>query len=165
MYTGHIGIALGAKGIQKHLSLWLLCLAALMPDLIDFSAQLVRSDTSLWTHTLPGMIASAAIFFAAGWIVTRSVILGVVTGIVACSHVLADLLTSRLTLWPGGPISGLHWYLHPLLDFGLEAVLVLGGWLLYGRSLPKSRRFSTASFAMLILLLALQGYMATLGIS
>ena len=165
MYTGHIGLALGVKGYQKQVSLWLLCVAALFPDLIDFTAQLFKVETSVWTHTLPGMVGSTILFFAAGWIVTRSVVAGVATGLLACSHVCVDLLTSRLPLWWSGPVEGLHWYRRPLLDFGVEAAVVLTGWLLYGRSLPEARRFSAASFAMLLILLALQGYLATLNIS
>lgn len=165
MYTGHIGIALGAKGCQEKVSLWLLCIAALMPDLIDFSAQIFHSDTSSWTHTLPGMLAAAALFFAAGWIATRTIAASVLVGVVAASHVLVDLLTSRLALWPGGPLAGLHWYRRPMLDFGVEAAIVVSGWLFYGRSLPTGKRFSPASLAIVVMLLALQGYMATLNVS
>jgi hypothetical protein len=165
MYTGHIGLALGVKGFQKQVSLWLLCIAALMPDIVDFSAQAFKVDTSVWTHTLPGMVGATILFFTAGWILTRSVAAGFATGLLACSHVCVDLLTSRLQLWSGGPVAGLHWYRHPLLDFSVEAVVVLTGWLLYGRSLPDGKRFSPASVGMLLVLLVLQGYMATLNIS
>jgi len=161
MYTGHIGIALAVRGARHDLSLWLLCVAALMPDLIDFAAQAVKVDTSLWTHTLAGMLGFGVVFLGLGWLAARSVAAGLLTGITACSHVLADLVTSRLTLWSGGPVAGLHLYLHPGLDFVLEAAVVLGGWYLYGHTLPASRRFSLASFAMLALLLALQGFLAT----
>lgn len=161
MYTGHIGIALGIRGARQDLSLWLLCFAALMPDLIDFGAQAVKVDTSLWTHTLPGMLGFGAAFFGLGWLVARNVAAALLTGITAGSHVLADLLTSRLPLWAGGPVAGLHLYQHPALDFLLEAAVVLGGWWLYGRTLAPSRRFSLGSFAMLGLLLALQGFLAT----
>ena len=165
MYTGHIGLALGAKGFQRQVNLWLLCIAASAPDLVDFSAQMFRIDTSLWTHTLPGMAGAAVLFFAVGWVLTRSVIASVVTGLLAASHMTADLLTSRLRLWPGGPVAGLHWYLRPTLDFSIETFIVLVGWLLYGRSLPASKRFSPASIAIVVILLALQAYMATLNIS
>ena len=165
MYTGHVGLALGVKGFQKQVSLWLLCIAALSPDIVDFSAQMFHLDTSVWTHTLPAMAGATILFFAAGWILTRSVAAGLATGFLACSHVCVDLLTSRLPLWSAGPVAGLHWYRHPLLDFSVEAATVLTGWLLYGRSLPDAKRFSLASFSMLLILLILQGYMATLNIS
>ena len=165
MYTGHIGLALGAKGFQRQLSLWLLCIAALLPDLIDFSAQLFGADTSLWTHTLPGMIGAAILFFTLGSMLTRSVISGAVIGLLAASHFIVDLLTSRLRLWPGGLVAGLHWYRHPMLDFSVEAGVVLIGWFLYDRSLPANKRFSPASIAIVVILLVLQGYMATLDVS
>jgi len=161
MYTGHIGIALAVRGTRQDLSPWLLCFAALMPDLIDFAARAIEVDTGLCTHSLPGMLGFGVVFFGIGWLAVRSVAAGLLTGLTACSHVLADLLTSRLTLWSGGPVVGLHLYLHPGLDFALEITVVLAGWWLYGRTLPPSRRFSPASFAMLALLMALQGFLAT----
>lgn len=165
MYTGHIGLALGVKGFQKQVSLWLLCVAALIPDIVDFSAQLLKVDTSVWTHTLPGMAGATILFFAVGWILTRNVNAAIATGLLACSHVCVDLLTSRLPLWSNGPVVGLHWYRHPTLDFSVEATVVLVGWLLYGRSLPGGKRFRPASLVMLLILLALQRYMATLNVS
>jgi hypothetical protein len=158
MYTGHIGIALAVRGARQDLSLWLLCIASLMPDLIDFAALAGKVDTSLWTHTLPGMLGFGVVFFGLGWLAVRNVAAGVLTGLTrmaACSHVLGDLVTSRLTLWAGGPLAGLHLYLHPAMDFGLEAAVVLAGWWLYGTTLPRDRRFSPASWAIPALLLAL----------
>ena len=67
MYTGHVGLALGVKGFQKQVSLWLLCVAALSPDIVDFSAQTFHVGTGVWTHTLPAMIGATILFFAAGW--------------------------------------------------------------------------------------------------
>jgi hypothetical protein len=161
MYTGHIGIALAARGARRDLSLWLLCIAALMPDLIDFAPIPGRGDTSGWTHSLPGMLGFGVVFFALGRLTARSLAAAVLTALTACSHVLADLLTSRLTLWPGGPVAGLRLYRHPALDFSLEAAVVLVGWWLYSRTLPPVRRLSPASFAIPMLLLALQGFLAT----
>jgi hypothetical protein len=165
MYTGHIGIALAARGAHRSVNLWLLCTAALMPDLIDFAPVPWDLHARVWTHTLPDMLVEGCVFFAAGWLVSRSLAAGLITGLTACSHVPADLLTSRLTFWPGGQHYGLHWYRYPLLDFTLEALVVLAGWWLYGRTLPPSRRFSPASFAILVLLLSLQGFLATQDVS
>jgi hypothetical protein len=165
MYTGHIGIALAVKGARSELSLWLLCFAALMPDLVDFSAQPFGADTSGLTHTLPGMLGEGVLFFLLGWAIVRNLGAALAAGLTACSHMPADLLTSRLVLWPGGPVAGLHWYRYHLLDLAVEATVVAVGWLLYGRTLPGPRRFSVASLAMLVLLLSLQGMLATMDVA
>lgn len=166
MYTGHLGIALAAKGTRSGVSLWLLGVAALAPDLIDFSLQAMGyPDGGLWTHSLPASLGFGLVFLLLGLAISHNLASGLVVGVVALSHVLLDLMTSRIRLWPGGPTAGLHWYRRPMVDFAIEAALVIGGWLLYGRSLPRTRRFSPAALAMLLVLLVLQAYMATQDVS
>ena len=166
MYTGHLGIALGAKGLRPDVNLWLLAIASLAPDLIDFSLQAAGGpDSTLWTHSLPASAAFGLFFFAVAWLLTRNMTAALLVGLVASSHVFADLITSRLQLWPGGPPAGLHWYRRPLLDLTVESAVVIAGWLLYVRTLSRERRFSLAAWAMLVLLLGLQGFMETMGVS
>jgi hypothetical protein len=167
MFMGHLGIALGAKGFRKDISLTLLCLAAVGPDLVDFALEGSgrANGAGLWTHSLLAMLCYAAIFFAAYAFTTHNYRAALVVGIVAASHVLVDLITSHMVLWQGGPPLGLHLYLHRLVDLLLESTVVLVGWLWYLKTLPQNRRISVPSVAILLVLLAMQGVMATMKIS
>ena len=166
MFMGHLGVALGAKGARKDVSLLLLCLAAVAPDLIDFTA-MVRypNGAGLWTHSIAAMVAYAVLFFAAYFITTRKTDAALIVGAVAASHVLLDLITSHMVLWQGGPPLGLHLYLQRLADLCLESAVVLAGWLWYVRSLAPQRRYSVASVSILVILLAMQGLMAMVKIA
>lgn len=50
----------------------------------------------------------------------------------------------------------LQLYQQPAIDFGVEAIVIVTGWLVYRRSLPPDRRRSTPVMLMLITLLLLQ---------
>ena len=167
MFMGHLGIALGAKGARKKISLLILCLAAVTPDLIDFALEGAGhpNGAGLWTHSLAAMLAYAVFFFAAYSLVTKSYGAAVLVGFVASSHVLADLITSHLMLWPAGPLLGLHLYLHRWADFTLETLVILAGWTWYIQTLPRQRRLSIGSVTILLVLIAMQGVMATMKIS
>lgn len=167
MYMGHLGIALAAKGKRPEVSLLVFCLAAVAPDLVAFSALGLGHANlgDLWSHTLAAMGGYTILFFLVYWLFTRRLIAALYIGAVAASHVLVDLITSHMPLWGGGPRIGLHLYLHPGRDFALEAAFILTGWFLYIQSLAPQRRLSPLSVGMLLLLLCLQGYMATLNIS
>ena len=167
MFMGHLGIALGAKGIRKDVSLLLLCLAATGPDLVDLAVEGTghTNGASLWTHSLAAMACYALALFAIYNLVTHRFRAALLLGCVAASHVLVDLITSRMVLWPGGPPLGLHLYLHRTADLLLESLVVLAGWGWYFRTLPEKHRFSFASIAILLVLLAMQGVMATINIS
>lgn len=167
MFMGHLGIALGAKGFRRDISLTLLCLAAVGPDLVDFALEGNghANGAGLWTHSLLAMLSYAAILFAAYAFTTHNYKAALVVGLVAASHVLVDLITSHMILWQGGPPLGLHLYLHRFADLLLESAVVLVGWLLYLRTLPGKHRVSIASVAILLVLLAMQGVMATMKIS
>lgn len=167
MFMGHLGIALGAKGFRRDISLVLLCLAAVGPDLIDFAIEGSKNTTGagLWTHSLLAMFCYAVILFAVYALTTHQYKAALVLGFVAASHVLVDLITSRMVIWPGGPPLGLHLYLHRLADLLLESTVVLVGWLWYLQTLPGKRRLSISSVAILLVLLAMQGVMATMNVS
>lgn len=167
MFMGHLGIALGAKGFRKDVSLIPLCLAAVAPDLIDFAMEGSGhpKGAGLWTHSLAAMVCYAVAVFAICIFFTHDGEAAALLGSVAASHVLVDLITSRMVLWPGGPPLGLHLYLHRWADLLLESAVVLGGWGWYLRTLPEKRRLSVPSIAILLLLLTMQGVMATMDIS
>lgn len=167
MFMGHLGIALGAKGLRPEINLGVLCVAAVAPDLVDFAWLSTGrpNGTGLWTHSFTAMLAQAVVFGLVYVLLTRRVADSLVAGAVAGSHVAVDLLTSRMTMWPGGSPMGLHLYVWPRTDFLLEGGVILAGWWLYSRSLQAARRFTWASFTILVVLLVLQGGMETLHIS
>lgn len=159
MFMGHLGIALGAKGARPELPLLLLSVAATAPDLIDFTLEGLghRQGAGLWTHSLPAMAAYGLLFSGAYLLAhRRAVAAALLLGLVACSHVLTDLITSRITLWRSGPVVGLHLYGHLYWDLLLECCVIVLGWVWYGRSLPETRRRTVANYALLAVLLAMQ---------
>ena len=119
----------------------------------------------LWTHSLPAMACYAVAVFAICIFFTHDRKSAFLLGIVAASHVLVDLITSHMVLWPGGPPLGLHLYLHRWADLFLESAVVLAGWGWYLRTVPVKRRLSVPSIAILLLLLTMQGVMATMDVS
>lgn len=167
MFMGHIGIALAAKACSKQLSLLLLCLVAVAPDLVDFALEGTghAHGAGLWTHSLVSMIGYAILVALSYLALLRDKRGALLLGAVAATHVLADLVTSSMPLWPNGPKLGLHLYVHRISDLLLESAVVLVGWAFYLRTLPTARRLSAASITMLIILLAMQGFMATMNIS
>lgn len=158
MYAGHLGIALGAKGLRQDVPLPALILAALSSDLANVGLNLAGfgDPAGMLSHSLPAAllisVVSACLALAAGQGLARS---GVV-GAVALSHVGVDYLTSRLPLWPAGPVVGLHLYRVAAVDFTLEALVIITGWVLYRRSLDPLSRDSGAAWAVLGVLMASQ---------
>lgn len=158
MYTGHLGIALGVKGLRQDVPLPALVLAALSSDLANVGLNLagLGDPGGMRSHSLPAaalisaLSAGLAVAAGQGW--ARS---GVV-GAVALSHVVVDYLTSRLPLWPGGPVAGLHMYRVPAADFVLEALAAVVGWLVYRRSLGRRAKESWAAWAIVGVLMVSQ---------
>jgi hypothetical protein len=167
MFMGHLGIALGAKGTRKDIGLLLLCLVAVGPDLIDFSLEGAGypQGAGLWTHSLASMLCYGLVLFTIYSLTTRQYGAALLVGAVAVSHVLVDLITSHMVLLPGGAPHGLHLYLHRWADLILESSVVFAGWIWYIRTLPEMRRISLGSVAILLVLLTMQGVMATMHIS
>lgn len=170
MYTGHLGVALAAKGARPGVALWALVVASQACDWADAVAWAIghpdpRSSRWLafddWTaqmasHSVPAVLALAIVFAAGYWAATRDRRGAALIAGVTISHVLADYVTSVKPTWPGGPRIGLALYAHPAADFLVETAIVCGGWLLYRRSLPECRGASRTAWLMLALLVALQ---------
>ena len=167
MFMGHLGIALGSKGARKNISLLLLCLVAVGPDLIDFTLEGAgrAQGGGLWTHSIAAMLCYGFGLFVIYSLATRDYKSALLVGGVAASHVLVDLITSHMVLWRGGSPHGLHLYMHRWTDLVLESLVVLAGWTWYIQTLPEKRRISLGSIAILLVLLAMQGFMATMNIS
>jgi hypothetical protein len=157
MYVGHAGIALAARGLAPRFPLALLLVAAYNVDLLEVALKL--GGQSQWVpepaESLP-VAAALALAFAVGgglWTSTGTSSRwagGLVLLAVALSHTAGDLVTGTLPLWIGGPAVGLDLFRRPVLDFLVEAAVVLGGWLVYRRTLPAERRGSWAVWAILV---------------
>jgi hypothetical protein len=169
MYTGHLGIALAAKGVQPSVPLWVLVGAAQACDWVDAavwpfghadpasSRWLIAGDwtAQMASHSLPSVAGIAIVLFGLYYAATRDGNGAWLVAGVALSHVLADYVTAEKPTWPGGPRIGLSLYQHAAADFVVEAVIVWGGWLLYRRSLPPGHS-ATPAWLMLAALIALQ---------
>lgn len=159
MYAGHVGAALGAKGLRPSLPLWTLIIASQLPDWADATACLagITSATpGMYSHSLPAIgiltVVGALIYLIA----TRDLVGAAFVGALVISHALGDYVTGIKPTWSGGPMIGLRLYQHPALDFVAEAIVILAGWMLYRASVPKDRQGSREVWTMLGFLLAIQ---------
>jgi hypothetical protein len=159
VYAGHVGVALGAKGIRSTLPPWALIVASQLPDWTDATlciAGLKSSTPGMLSHSFPAIgiltLLSGLAYLAA----TRDVIGSAFIGGLVISHALGDYLTGAKPTWNGGPMIGLQLYHHPAIDFALEAAVILAGWALYRTSFSRDRRNSREVFSILGVLLALQ---------
>lgn len=159
MYAGHMGFALGAHGIRREAPLWFLVIASQLPDWTDAGfciAGLRPSIPGLLSHSIPSIAALAlfaGLIYAAVYRDTAGIL---VVAAVVVSHALGDYVTGIKPTWVGGPMIGLQLYKKPVVDFIVEAAVILGGWLIYRRSLPPDRRSSEPAFTLLGALLVIQ---------
>ncbi|MEO8746314.1 MAG: hypothetical protein ABI379_01435 [Rhodanobacter sp.] len=135
---------------------WLL-FVSVEPDLHDaVGGMLPALDIGANTHTLAGFASEALIIALITLMAFRSLRLALGAGALLLSHLAADLLTSRLSLWPVGPSAGLDLYTVHWADFALEAAVIVIGLALYATS-PDLRRPPRASLlAMCAVMLVLQ---------
>ncbi len=142
MYMGHLGVALGTQRISGRSPLWLLLVASVLPDLVNaFSGFTPWHAFAIeYSHTLGGVLVLAAVMAVVGALVARSVAVALVAGALVISHLLLDFVTSRVSLWPGGPVVGAGLYSHPVADFVVEVVVILVGVYLYSRAAKVSVR-------------------------
>lgn len=153
MYIGHVGIALGAKGLRRDAPVWLLVIATQAPDWVDACTCAAGIEpTGMWSHSIAAVLALATGAWLATWATTRSMATSRVVAAIAVSHLLVDYLTGMKPTWPGGPVIGLGLYSHPVLEFALEVAVISVGWHLYRRSLPASASKSPARLLLVALL-------------
>lgn len=157
MYVGHLGAALGAKRIAPSVALGTLVFATYLPDWVDAALCISGRyhDAQMASHSIPAALVLA---FLAG-----TTQLGrphrraaLVVGAVVLSHVLLDYLTGTKPTWYGGPFIGLEFYRRPVLDFIVEAAVIVVGWLFYRRTLPPQPGRWNPSTLMLAVLLLMQ---------
>jgi len=159
MYTGHVAIALGVRGVRRDLPLWVLVLAAQACDWVELLVHPLtpRTFTDVYSHAYPFVLAPALAVAVLVWIWKRSVAAAVIVLLVYLSHPLADVVTGYKPLWSGGPDIGLRIIQYPAADFVVQTLVCLLGWAIYWRSLPQTRRRQRSAVLPLLLLVALQG--------
>ena len=158
MYVGHLGIALGGKGLRRDAPLWLLVLATQGPDWAEaFFCATGTTAHAMWSHSVPAVLALAAAMALASYAGTRD---GAVSGLAAAlvvSHLLVDYVTGIKPMWPGGPKVGLDLYTRPGWDFLLETTVIVVGWWLYRRSLTPESRSRRLVQGLLLALIVMEG--------
>jgi hypothetical protein len=142
MLIGHVGAALAGKRARRSVGLLVLLIATYVPDWADIGLCLVSASTShgMLTHSIPAVLLFMLVGFAAYAVATRDLTGALVIALVILSHMLFDWITGYKPTWPGGPMIGLELYDHPISDFLVEAIVIVVGALLYGRTLPPRRR-------------------------
>jgi hypothetical protein len=159
MYTGHVGIALGAHGLRKAIPLWFLVIASQLPDWTDAGfclAGIRPSVPGILSHSLPAVTVLALIAALAYAIMLRDPAGMLLVAVVVLSHAAGDYLTGIKPTWSGGPMIGLMLYRRPVLDFLLESFVILIGWMLYRRSLDVTRKASEPVYTLLGALIVIQ---------
>jgi hypothetical protein len=159
MYAGHVGIALGARGFRKDVPLWALIIASQLPDWADAGlcvANLRSGTPGLYSHSFSAIAVLAAVAAAIYMLAARSAAGAYVMAAMVVSHAAGDWITGLKPTWTGGPMIGLQLYHYPMLDFVLEAAVIVIGWMFYRKSLPPERRSSAPSLALPGALLAFQ---------
>jgi hypothetical protein len=158
VYIGHVGAALAAKRVRASIGLLVLLVATYTPDWIDSGLCLVSAynPQAMLSHSIPAVLLSSVIGFAAYGIVARDWKGALVVAAVILSHMFLDWITGYKPTWPGGPMIGLELYDHPIADFIAEGLVIVLGTLLYSRTLPRRERPWADMSIMLGALLALQ---------
>ena len=136
MYVGHAAIALALSHRESRLPVALLALAAFGPDWLEVVLMLPvkQQGSAVYTHSIPAVLLGAA---AAGGLCAAMRQPGARLVFLAwLLHWPADLLTGRKPLLFRDPLVGLDLYSLPLIDFGLESLLVLIGCAAYARAYP-----------------------------
>jgi hypothetical protein len=159
VYAGHLGFALGAYSFRRTIPLWLLLIAAQIPDWLDAGmclADVSRGPYGLHTHgiyVVTAVALVAALLYAA---IMRDGIGACIVAATIASHYGLDYLTGIKPTWPGGPIIGLNLYDRPAADALIEGVTITIGWIMYRRTLPPQARNDGMAYAVLFSLLAFQ---------
>ena len=157
MYAGHLGIALGARGLRRDAPLWLLVLATQACDWVQIIGCIaLPTDSAMLSHSIPAVVALAFLFTLAGLVATRSPAAALAIAATAVSHALADYITGNKPTWPGGPTIGLSLYDRPVADAFVETVVVMIGWLIYRRSLEPQARSRWLTWLLLVALVGVQ---------
>ena len=160
MITGHLGVAGIVRSLAREemsTGLVVACaLASIAPDIMDaaYFAFGICSPYGLYSHTVHAVVLQAAVIAGVAYLVTGSRVATVTFAAIVLLHIPADALTGRKLLLPGGEMTGLLLYEHPLYDFLLEVPTVALGWWMLRRS-GTAPRWAT-SVGVLVLALVVQ---------
>jgi hypothetical protein len=162
VYAGHAAIALALKTRAPRVPMAVLVVAAFGPDWVELFLGLFvgRGAGQMYSHFIPGVLigaASAALLFelvfrrrGSRWV-----------AIAWLSHWPADFLTAHKPLIDPGHVVGLDLYNLPLVDFAIEATLVVAcGWLYARTYAPEhwQRRWVAAAAVSLVLIQGVLDY-------
>lgn len=164
MYLGHVGVALGAKGLRPRIAFLALLLATYAPDWVDAGLCVAGAydPRGMMSHSLPVVGVLAALAIAAYSLATRDLPGAVTVAVVLVSHMVLDWVTGLKPTWPGGPTIGLALYSRPALNMALEVGVLAIGVILYRRSLSSRPRAWSDAAIMLGALVVMQGAVTAL---
>ena len=158
MIVGHVGVAAATRSVWRRTSLPWLLVACVSPDIVDVTLALagVCNPYGLYSHTIHSVALQAAVIGGAALLVTGSRTTAFASALMVFLHLPPDLVTGYKIFWPGGPMIGLYVYQRPLLDFLIEAPILITGWWL----LRRSRRVPGWATSVLVLVVLLAGQAA-----
>lgn len=153
MIVGHVGIAAAAKSAWRRTSFPWLLVGCAAPDLVDvgFAIARVCNPYGLYSHTVPAAALLAAVIGGTAFLTTDSRATGLATALMVLLHLPPDLITGHKIFWPGGPMLGLDVYGRPLLDFAIEAPILIAGWWMLRRS-RSGPWWATSALVLVVLL-------------
>lgn len=142
MYLGHVGIALGAKGIQPRVALLVLLIAAYAPDWVDSGLCILGAydPRGMLSHSFPVVLLLGAATLSLYFVYARDFAGALVVAGVVVSHAMLDWITGYKPTWPGGPMIGLRLYSQPFANLFIEALVIVAGVAIYQRTLPRRSR-------------------------
>jgi membrane-bound metal-dependent hydrolase YbcI (DUF457 family) len=157
VYVGHVGAALGGKRLAPAAAMGSLVFAAYLPDWVDAALCLSGRyhDVQMFSHSVPAALVLALLAAATQFRRADARTAAVIAAVVL-SHILLDYLTGIKPTWPGGPVIGLQIYRYPVLDFAIEAAVIITGWMFYRKTLPATTGRWNGSHLMLAVLLSMQ---------
>lgn len=146
MYLGHLGLALGARTVDRRVPVAPFVVAAVAPDLLP-------SRAFHYLALAPVVVVAVTAVTAVVWRSRRAT---VAVALLAASHYLADFLTAGVRVWSGEESAGLFLYDRPFADLVVETATIVGGWWLWQRHATPSPDRRRVTLAVLAVLVAMQ---------
>jgi hypothetical protein len=160
MYTGHVALALAARGLRGDLPLFVLVVVSQACDWVELGARafVPQPAAEVYSHAFPFIVIAAGIAALLVWLWKRSLGAALTVMALYLSHAPADFITGFKPLWWGGPYVGLGLTGRPGADFMVQATLCACAIAVYSRSLTahRTRLRQVAIASPLVLLLLLQ---------